>query len=226
MLIDLHVYTDASDGPTLDRVLAQAKELGLDAICVADPRASAEVARAVAAEGIETDVAVFVGVELPTLAGDVIVIPPALDPFLIHEEWRELDVFGVPSLEELREVVERVGAVVLGAHPYDRKRKSAPRDRIFTMDAFAGLEIWTADADREANRAAAEAVANARVPAFAGSATKRSSLPSNTWVTLLGESPTTQAELVKVLRKGNFWPAEIVTDEGRSGGRSNRGRRR
>lgn len=226
MLIDLHVYTDASDGADLKRVLRQAEELGIDALCVTDTRASAAVARAVVADEIDSDVSVFVGVEIPTLAGDVLVIPRALDPFLVQEEWRQLDVFGIPSLAELSEMVERVGAVMLGAHPYDRKRTSAPRDRIFAMEGFAGFEIWTADADRDSNKAAAEAVASAKVPAFAGSATRRKSLPPNPWVTLLGASVETQEQLVDALRAGNFWPVEIVAEEGKSRGKRQKRRRR
>jgi predicted metal-dependent phosphoesterase TrpH len=224
MLIDLHVYTDASEGPDLERVLKQAEELGIDAICVADKRASEKVATLVANDELDTDIDVFVGVEIETLAGDVLVIPESIDPFLTQEEWRELDVYGVPSFAELQEVVNRTGGVILGVHPYDRERTSAPRDRIFVVDDYAGLEIWTADAGSDSNRAAYEAVANASVPAFAGSATKRKKLPKYPWVTLLGGTPSSQKELVDVLRAGNFWPVEIVADGGQSKGKKGKGK--
>ena len=212
MLIDLHVYTRATGGPSLKDAVAQAREAGLDAIAVVDRRSSREVATLVAAG--ETDgFPVFVGVEIPTEVGDVLVFVPEIEPFMTREEWRQLDVVQPPTFSDVREMVEREGGVLLMAHPYDRRRERAPRDRVFALERVAALEIWTSGADRASNAAAYEAVTAARVPGFAGSAAAGRKPAPSQWATLLRAPVATHAELVAALRAGDLWPVEFATGE-------------
>lgn len=230
MLVDLHVYTSASGGPTLDRAVAEARELGLSAVAVADRHASADVARRLAA-GEFGEFPVFVGVELATAAGDVLVFVPKIDPFLTREEWRELEVLGLPELSDVVDMAERHGGVVLGVHAYDRKRSRAPRDRVFSLEALAGMEVWTSTADNLANSLALEAGSRAPVGAYAGSASISSKPLRSQWATLFATEITTQEALVEALRVGNFWPVEISDsrqprpsqDDRGNRGRSDRG---
>jgi len=217
MLVDLHVYTAPSGGPSVERAVEQAAALGLDGIAVVDRHASADVARRVVG-GEFGDFPVFVGVELATAAGDVLIFVPNLDPFFTREEWRELEVVGLPELSDVVEMVEREGGVVLSAQPYDRKRARSPRDRVFSLDALAGLEVWTSTSDATANTFAQEAGARASVAGFAGTANASSRGSSEPWVTLFSALPTTQAELVEALKGGDFWPVEIGSQRARSGG--------
>lgn len=230
MLIDLHVYTAPSAGPSVERAVSMARDQGLDAIAIVDRAASAEVARAVVDQRFG-DFPVFVGVELATTAGDVLVFVPDLDPFYTREEWRELEVLGLPELSDVVEMVERHKGVVLGAHAYDRRRERAPRDRVFALSSLAGFQVWTSTSDRQANHVALEAGARAQVGAFAGSASVSERGVRQPWVTLFAAEPQTQADLVEALEGGDFWPVEIADSRSRSGGRggrssrSNRGRR-
>lgn len=208
MLVDLHVYTSASGGPTLESAVSQARELGLSAIAVADRNASADVARRVAA-GEFGDFPVFVGVELATASGDVLVFVPKIDPFLTREEWRELEVLGLPELSDVVDMAERHGGVVLGVHAYDRKRARAPRDRVFSLETLAGLEVWTSTSDALANSLALEAGSRAPVGAFAGSASVSSKPLRGQWATLFAKEITSQEALIVALQGGDFWPVEI-----------------
>lgn len=231
MLIDLHVYTAPSGGPSIERAVSNAREQGLDAIAVVDRAASADVARAVIDQRFG-DFPVFVGVELATTAGDVLVFVPDLAPFYTREEWRELEVLGLPELSDVVEMAQRHRGVVLSTHPYDRKRDRAPRDRVFALSALSGMQVWTSTSDRSANQVALEAGARAQVGAFAGSASVSERGVRQPWVTLFAAEPQTQADLVEALEGGDFWPVEIAESRSRSGGgrggrssRSNRGRR-
>lgn len=234
MLVDLHVYTAPSGGPSAENAVANATELGLDGIAVVDRHASAEIARRVVA-GEFGEFPVFVGVELATAAGDVLIFVPELDPFFTREEWRELEVVGLPELSDVVEMVERHGGIVLSAQPYDRKRARAPRDRVFSLSALAGMEVWTSTSDATANTMALESGSRAAVGAFAGSASVSARTPRSPWVTLFAATPTTQKELIEALRGGDFWPVEIADARQRSnddrrprhsdrGERSDRGR--
>ena len=232
MLVDLHVYTSASGGPSLEQAVAHAQELGLSALAVADRHASAQSARRVAA-GEFGEFPVFVGVELATAAGDVLVFVPELGPFLLREEWRELEVLGLPELSDVVDLAERHGGVVLGVHAYDRKRARAPRDRVFSLEALAGLEVWTSTSDALANSLALESGSRAPVGAFAGTASMSARPLRSQWATLFAKEIATQGELVTALRVGDFWPVDISdhraprpsSDDRGSRARSDRGER-
>ena len=222
MLIDLHVYTEASGGPSLDDAIASFKAANLDAMCVVDRQASGEVARRVAAGGL--DFPVFVGVEIPTRTGDVVVITPKLDPFMTREEWRQLEVLELPTIEQVQELVAQEGGVVLVAHPYDRNRRNGPRDRIFAFEGVSAIEVSTASADRSANDTATESVSHASVPAFAGSsATSRDRGNGSTWATFFAAEVSSQEELVAAIQSGDFWAVELTDKNSDSRGRGRGG---
>ena len=207
MLIDLHVYTTPGGGRSLDAVVRDAKDAHLDAILVADRDASAETAAALDDEGRIDGLPVFVGVELETREGDVVVVTPQVAPFLSREEWRELTSLDRPTLDEVSAVVEPLGGVVLLVHPYDRSRRSAPRDRVFALNGIAAAEVGNETSDRVDNMVALEALAASGIPVFGGSAAKRSDGTAR-WLTLLSAPVSTQGELVDALKAGNFWALE------------------
>lgn len=229
MLIDLHAYSHHTGGMPLHELVEQAKSNGLDGICVADRGASAETARAIA-DGTFGEFSVFVGVELQTRQGDVIVVSPNVDPFMTREEWRQLTALERPELEQVVGLMQAEGGVVLLVHPYDRARKASPGDRLFAMEGLAGLEVGTAASESRANRTAIEAVTRSSLPGFAGSALRRASGEKPSWMTLFGDEVSTQEELVAALAGGDFWPVCVGgSDErrggGRRGGRGERGNR-
>ena len=230
MLVDLHVYTNVSGGFSLPRAIDDARQAGLDAICVADRQASQEVAQAVL-DGATGDFPVFLGVELPTRVGDVLVIVPGVDPFYSREEWKQVEALQRPSLSDVQQLADREGGVVLITHPYDRSRKTALRDRVFAVRDAAGIELATGGADERSNALSIEAVSHAALPSFAGSAARKNAARGR-WATLFAEEFSTQEGLVAALRTGNFWPVEVVEPGpapsrggGRGGPRGDRGDR-
>ncbi len=223
MLLDLHAYSKPSGGQSLDDLIAEAQALGIDGVCVVDREASGETANRLAS-GEETALPVFVGVELPTRSGDVLVFVPELDPFLTREEWRQLVSLQKPEVSEVLALAEAEGGVVLLAHPYDRDRKASPRDRLFALPACAGAEVGTAASAPRENRTALEAVGRSALPAFGGSAA-RAGRGRATWLTLLARPVATQQELVDTLRAGDFWPVEVGETGSGKPRRRGRGRR-
>ena len=206
MLLDLHAYSDLSGDAAIRDAIRSARERGIDGICIADREHSAETASAIA-EG-DYDFPVFVGVEVTTRSGDAIVITADLDPFLTREEWRELTALQRPELAEVTEWAGARGGTVLLAHPYDRERINAPRDRLFALSGLSGVEIGNDSSDPTADRVALESVARSNSPAFGGSARKRDARGSQ-WLTLLASEVGTQAELVSALQAGDFWAVEV-----------------
>ncbi|MFT6629910.1 MAG: putative metal-dependent phosphoesterase TrpH [Flavobacteriales bacterium] len=223
MLVDLHAYSSASGGAHVNDLVDQARDLGLDAICIVDRSASADAARGVV-NGDFGDFPVFVGVEVPTRQGDLIVFTPEVDPFLTREEWRQLLVLEKPDPQAVVALAEAEGGVVLLAHPYDRSRLGTPGDRMFVMDGLAGVEVGSSSSDARSNRTATEAVSHSTLPGFAGSARSSHDVEESRWFTLFSEPVTTQAELVVALKGGNFWPVEVQPERSRGRGREKQSR--
>jgi len=106
--IDLHVHTFpaspcASDG--VDLVLAEARRIGLDGVCLTDHNHlwdPAEVERLAAKHGL----VVLGGNEITTAQGDMVVF--GLDK----------DIQGIISLDELRAEVDAAGGFIIAAHPF------------------------------------------------------------------------------------------------------------
>lgn len=232
MIIDLHVYTRPSGGPTLADAIKNAENAGVDAILVADKGASEGVARELAALDDTSKVKVFLGVEIPTADGDAVIVVPEIDPFLSREEWRQLTTLGTPTFEEVTTLVEALGGAVLLTQPYERERAAAPRDRMFALEGIAGVQIANGTSNKNENKLATEAVAKSSLSGFGGSA-QLGSRPNMRWLTLFADAPQTQAELCDALRTGDFWALEVLGNVGpasrdsrrRDGGRRDGGRR-
>lgn len=222
MLVDLHAYTSLSGGATLRDLVADAKANGLDAICIADREASADTARAVATEDFKFPV--LVGVEIGTRAGDAIVFVKDLDPIMTREEWRELNALERPDLSEVVAWARERGGVVILAHPYDRNRRLAPRDRMFVASKVDGVEIGSDDAEPRSNRIALEAVGKSTLAGCGGSARKsKSGGGDGTWLTLFATPVKDQASLVDAIATGDFWAVQVDRTSA-SGNRSTGGR--
>lgn len=224
MLIDLHVYTSPGGGRSLSSVVRDAKDAHLDAIVVADRAASAATAAALDEDGRVDGLPVFVGVELETRDGDVIIVTPEVDPFMSREEWRELTALDRPTMDEVRTVVDAIGGVILLAHPYDRNRGSAPRDRVFALAGPVAAEVGNDVADAVDNMVALEALSAGSTPVFGGSASKTSS-GKRRWLTLFAGAIDSQSALVAALRSGDFWALESRADGERPASRERGGRR-
>ncbi|MCF8117689.1 MAG: PHP domain-containing protein [Desulfarculaceae bacterium] len=106
--LDLHVHTFpaspcASDA--VEKVLAEAKRIGLDGVCLTDHNhcwAPAEAERLAAEHGI----IVLRGNEVTTAQGDMVV-------FGLEE-----DIQGIITLEDLRRRVNQAGGFIIAAHPF------------------------------------------------------------------------------------------------------------
>lgn len=230
MLVDLHAYTERTGGKPLATLVADAIDRDIDAICIVDREASGEIAKTVV-EG-KFDIPVMVGVEIGTRSGDVLVFVPELDPLLTREEWRELTTLERPELSEVVAWARQNDGVALLAHPYDRNRRLAPRDRMFIATLVDGCQIGSNDAEPRSNRVALEAVGKSPLPSFGGSAQKNGT-GDGSWLTLFADKVTSQTELIEAIRTGDFWAVQVdrTNASGRNSGgggrkRDDRGGRR
>ena len=75
--------------------------------------------------------------------------------------------------------------------------------------ASSGIEVGSNGSHPSSNAVALEAVGYSGVPAFGGSAATGVQANEPRWATLLSGTPSNHAELVELLKAGNFWAVEI-----------------
>ncbi len=193
MLFDLHVHTSISPCSRLHiaDVLAHARGLGLDGVCITDH--DSMDARFAVREGVQSDgLVVLLGMEYATSQGD----------FLLFGPFENLD----PGLgaESMLHLVREAGGAAVAAHPCRGKRPAdaalVGRGLVTCMETFNGRNT------EAENLLAREWAAGRALPATAGS-------DAHT-LAELGRAPTrfftpirTRAECIAALRKGLCAPA-------------------
>jgi predicted metal-dependent phosphoesterase TrpH len=157
--VDCHVHTVASgdSGLTLEELAGQARQAGLDAVCVTDHNVTHA---AVDAAARDLGVRIIVGEEIRTPDGDVIGL------FLTER---------IPYVLPLAEVVGRIraqGGLVYVPHPFDEARSSVGRvlPGLCAAGAVDIIEVFNAKiADQSLNAQAATLASAFALPGGAGS---------------------------------------------------------
>ncbi|MDO5096250.1 MAG: PHP domain-containing protein [Peptostreptococcaceae bacterium] len=129
MLIDMHLHQDRhsfDSHVSLEDIIDEAKRKGLDGICITDHDDLG--LREIVEQFYNDDIKIFVGVEILTTQGDILVI--GLD--------KVPDKMLTPS--ELLELVHEQGAVAISAHPY-RKNNRGLGDNIFAHHCDSALPL-------------------------------------------------------------------------------------
>ncbi len=123
MIIDIHLHQDRhsfDSHMSMEDIIDEAKRKGLDGVCITDHDDLG--LRDIVSQFYTDDLKIFVGVEILTTQGDILVI--GLD--------KVPDKMLTPS--ELLTLVEEQGAVAIAAHPY-RKNNRGLGDNIFSYGA-------------------------------------------------------------------------------------------
>lgn len=202
--IDLHTHTSPASpcsSAGADELVAEAKRIGLDAVCLTDhnhlwdPAAAREL-------GQKHGIVVLRGNEITTAQGDMLVF------------GLEQDVQGIISLEELRAMAEEQGAFIIAAHPFrgfltvgvdelglDLERAMA-RPMFKLVDA---LETLNSKVTPDENRFSGQVAQGLGRPATGGSDAHQVD-EVGIYATRFDKVITQQAELVAALRSGRYQP--------------------
>ncbi len=192
MLIDIHVHSAISpcSSLSLEDILARARALGLDGVCLTDHDTMA--ACSVVREGVQPDgLVVVVGMEYATSQGD----------FLLFGPFEDL----APGLSasEVLALVDAAGGAAVAAHPC---RLARPTDReVVAKGLVHALEIVNGRNTAEENRMARHWPDRFGLTAVCGS-------DAHT-LEELGRKPTrflksvsSRLDLIRALRRGQCFP--------------------
>lgn len=236
MLIDLHAHSHLSKGCALNprAVLDKAQSFGLDAVAFTETNTQDGCDELMA---LRHPVKVFVGLELNTDKGQYLCFFPrpeqVPDPVQLWGSNRDKAWSAAEALPK----VKQLGAAVIAARPYDRDFSHPAMDHVLSLQAvLSGIESFNPRLRPSANDLAAEAAEKLRLPGAGGSDARGSLDEVGRGATLFKREIEDQADLVRAILEGHFWPVPmgelprlIRPGEGReankrSGGKRRRGR--
>ncbi len=204
MVIDLHVHSSpaspCSSNP-LERLIGEARAIGLDGICLTDHHHvwdPAEVEDLRQKHGF----LILRGNEITTDQGDILVL------------GLEEDIQGVIRLEELRERAVKAGAFMIAAHPFRgfltfgigylglTSEKAGERPVFQGVDA---VEVLNGRVSEKENRFAARVAEGLGLPLTGGSDAHQAGEVGR-YATRFADPIHDERDLVEALRKGRFSP--------------------
>jgi predicted metal-dependent phosphoesterase TrpH len=202
--LDLHVHTApaspcASSG--VDDVIAEAKRIGLDGICLTDHnhRWSAEDVEALRRK---YDYLVLQGNEITTVQGDIVVLG-------LHE-----DIQGIIALRDLAEKVRAVNGFMIAAHPFrgflavGGDKLGLDVDRAAARPMFSlvdGMETLNSKVTVDENRFCGEVAQALHLPVTGGSDAHLAE-EVGAYATRFSKRIRSEAELIAALKAGDGVP--------------------
>ena len=146
---------------------------------------------------------VFVGVEVNTDMGTMILYPPTTDGAYEEQRWGTRDGNGVHSFASIRSFCEDNDWVIVAAQPYFNEHRAG--DMIYETSGVNAVEIVQSNTPPLARDLATEAALALKMVAVGGSGPTESADLLFQHLTVFLDSIQTQAELVLGLRRGDCW---------------------
>lgn len=196
MLIDMHMHiwpTSTDSHMTLEDAVDQGKKLGLDGICITD-HDSLDIRERAAEYSKKTGYPIFVGVEILTYQGDVVV-------FGLDEVPKRM-----LHVEELLDIVEGRGGAAIVAHPFRRNNRGLGEGIRGVHERLAGVEVLNGNTPIDLNIEADNLTRELEVGRVGASDAHRKHEVGR-YATKFTVEITNVDELICELKDGNFVPA-------------------
>ena len=214
MLIDLHTHTQPRSYDSFlhpDELIERSKQAGLDAVVLSEHDWAWEP-EAVRALARRHHFPVFDGIEINTEDGHMLV-------YGLHEY-----VYGMHRAHELAEHVDRVGGVMVAAHPYRRQMPWRWDDEEEYLDALrraeangayrfaVALEIVNGRGTVKENGYAGELATVMGMPGTAGTDSHQR-IDIGKAATYFERDLHSERELIEELRAGRVWALDLTSGE-------------
>ena len=196
MLLDMHMHiwpTSTDSYMTLEDAVDQAKELGLDGICITD-HDSLEIKEKANRYSEKIGYPIFVGVEILTYQGDVVVFGmDELPDRMLH-------------VEELLDLVEEEGGAAIAAHPFRKNNRGLGEGIGDIYARLAGVEVLNGNTPIDLNVEADNLTRELEIGRV-GASDAHHKHEVGRYATKFDKRISSIEELVYELRSGNFVPA-------------------
>ncbi len=199
MLIDLHSHELRYSGDShqsLDAMTRQAAQLGIDGICVTD-HDTQDLARELGWESMQNGVRVFVGCEVFTYEGDILVFGAKTLP-----TRRVL-------LSHLYDVVRAQKGAMIAAHPYRHNERGIRDGIIRHSHMLTAVEAYNGSTRDQDNEHAHRMAAQMGLPVV-GAGDSHHTGAIGRYVTRFSQPVDTLQDLVKALHRGHYRPMRLT----------------
>lgn len=198
MLMDMHIhektYSDDSVMGLRD-IIRQGRRMGLDGICITDHESIGLVEKA-AQVSLEMNFPVFVGAEILTFEGDLLIFGvDHLPGFMMHAQ-------------ELIDWTNRRGGVAISAHPY-RQNGRGIGDKLFSLKGLAGIEGLNGSTPAYLNKKGQETATAMNIPVF-GSSDAHRLHKVGVYATEFQGRVRDMKDLLEGIKSGQVSPMEFV----------------
>ena len=196
MLIDIHMHESrySSDSyVSLEEIVAKAKSIGLDGICITDHESNQIKAEA-AKLSVQEDFPIIVGAEVLTQAGDILV-------FGLNDLPKEK----IPA-QDLIDSVNKAGGVAIAAHPF-RDNGRGTGEEIRNLTGLAGIETFNGSTKPDHNFQAYSLALELELPCLGGSDTHVIERVGK-FVTSFPDWVSTTKDLIKAVKNGKVKPVK------------------
>ncbi len=194
MIIDTHIHaypTSEDSLMTLEEIVAQARLIGLDGICITD-HDSNEITEKAHEYRKQTRLPIFVGAEVLTFEGDMI-------------------VFGLERLPEekvsaryLLDLVKKENGVGISAHPF-RQNNRGMGYSINELKDLHGVEAFNGSTDSLNNMKAYELARELAIPVFGASDAHHTGALGK-FATVFPDGLRDEKDLIQAIKQGNVYP--------------------
>ena len=194
MLIDIHMHESkyTSDSHvSLEEIVAKAKSIGLDGICITDHESNQIKAEA-AKLSVQEDFPIIVGAEVLTQSGDILV-------FGLNDLPKEK----IPA-QDLIDSVNRAGGVAIAAHPF-RDNGRGTGEEIRNLTGLAGIETFNGSTKPDHNFQAYSLALELELPCLGGSDTHVIERVGK-FVTSFPDWVRTTKDLIKAVKNDQVMP--------------------
>jgi len=194
MIIDTHIhaypYSDDSK-ITLPEIVEQARLIGLDGICITDHESNKIMELAYQLKK-ETGFPIFVGAEILTYEGDMLVFGlKELPPQKLHAE-------------ELLEIVHRNKGIGISAHPF-RQNNRGMGNSIRGLNGFDGIEAFNGSTDKLNNIRALELAQELGIPVL-GASDAHNKNALGKFATSFPDGLRDERDLIEAVQTGEVYP--------------------
>jgi predicted metal-dependent phosphoesterase TrpH len=194
MIIDTHIHaypTSDDSKMTLEEIVAQARIIGLDGICITDHDSQEIMARAHEYRK-QMGYPIFVGAEVFTWEGDVI-------------------VFGLERLPEERvsaryllDLVNKANGVAISAHPF-RQNNRGMGNSIREHKDLHGVEAFNGSTDHANNMKACDLAMELGIPVF-GASDAHNTEALGKFATVFPNGLKDERDLIEAIKMGKVYP--------------------
>ncbi len=201
MIIDTHIHaypTSEDSTMTLEQIVAQAKVIGLNGICITDHDSNEIMARAHEYRK-KTGFPIFVGAEIFTWEGDVLVF--GLD----HLPKERI------SVRYLLELVNKQNGVAISAHPF-RQNNRGMGNLIKDYKNLHGIEAFNGNTDYADNIKAYDLALELGKPIF-GASDAHSIDSLGKFATVFPDGLRDEKDLIAAIKMGNIYPIAYTPTE-------------